>query len=378
MKFSCLQENLNKGLAITSRIARANTSLPILNNVFLEVAKGHLNLKTTNLEIGITTLVRGKSGEEGKITIPAQLLTSYISLLPNKQVDLDLEKDKLLISCENQRTKIKGVEAQDFPIIPKPEKERGCICKKQDLKQSLNQVGFTIIPNETRPEISGALMIFGLDNKEDKLFLVGTDSYRLAEKVISFQNLKDNTNSLTIGQQIIIPRPTLQELSMILDQNESEEVNIYFSENQALFSCGDTEIVSRIISGNYPDYKQIIPANFKTKAIIDNKELTRAVKGASLFSQSNINDVNLEFSLDKNEVIVSSVNTQTGENIAKIKAEVTGEKNSITFNYRYLLDGLQNIGAEQVILEVIDSNNPGLLKPIDDNSYLYVIMPIKQ
>ncbi|MBU4332651.1 DNA polymerase III subunit beta [Patescibacteria group bacterium] len=380
MKFSCLQENLNKGLSLVSRIASGgNTTLPILSNVLLEVAKSHINLKTTNLEIGIQTVIRGKVEEEGRITVPAQLFANYINLLPNKQINLNLEKNDLLISCENQKTKIKVVEATDFPIIPGVEKEKGCICKKDELKQVISQVAFTIIPNETRPEISGALLYFNGNKDKSKFFIVGTDSYRLAEKSLGFKYAeKTNQDSLS-EQQVIVPHATLQELTRVLDQDDtSEEVEIYFSENQILFSVSETELISRIISGKYPDYKQIIPENFKTKTIINTSDLIIAVKGASLFAQSGMNDVNLKFIPSKNQLVVSSVNSQTGENIARLKSDTTGEENTITFNYHYLLDGLQNIGTEQATLEIIDSNSPGLIKPIEDESYLYVIMPIKQ
>lgn len=379
MKLSCLQENLNKSLSIVSRVASSNKSLPILNNVLFEAVNGRIVLITTNLEIGIETVLRGKIEDDGRLTIPAQLFSNYVNLLPNKHISIETDKDNLLIVCENQKTKIKGMEAADFPIIPKIEKERGMACKKQELKKALTQVVFTVIPNDTRPEISGALFKYDLIEGDCVLNIVGTDSYRLAEKKINLKPIKvDDTKNID-NYQTIVPHATLQELLRVLEHGDPEDdVMIYFSENQIMLSLNDTELVSRIISGHYPDYKQIIPTKFTTNAIVNTNNLIKAVKSASLFSQSGVNDINLTFSPKDNSLVVSSLSTQTGENVNNLTADISGEENSTTFNYRYLLDGLQNINSTQVSLEVIDANKPGLIRPIDDESYLYIIMPIKQ
>ncbi|NQU78123.1 DNA polymerase III subunit beta [Candidatus Falkowbacteria bacterium] len=383
MKFSCLKENLNKGLKIVSRVASGNTSLPILNNVLLEAKNETLSLVTTNLEIGVQSLIRGKIEEEGKVTVPASLLANYISFLPNKQVNVVVEGSTLVVSCERQKTKIKGIEATDFPIIPKIEKNKGFVCKKSDLSRAIGQVLFTVVPNETRPEISGGLLAFGALNggskpeDKNKLFLVGTDSYRLAEKKIDFKVLAEKDKESMIGDKVVVPHSSLQELLRILDHEEDEEVRIYVSENQIMFSTGDSELVSRVVSGQYPDYKQIIPTDFKTKAKVNVSEVLTAVKTASLFSQSGMNDVSLSLKPGKG-VTVSSVNTQTGESTSDIKAEIEGEENGIVFNYRYVLDGLNALGGEEAIIEVVDNASPAVLHLADGSDYLYIIMPIKQ
>ena len=381
MRFSCLKENLNKGLQVVNRVASGNTSLPILNNVLIEVKDKTINLATTDLEIGAQTLIRGKIEEEGRITVPAGLLASYVNLLPNKQVNVSLKDNDIAIFCEKQKTKIKGIEAADFPIIPKIEKDKGYICKKEDLKKAVQQVLFTIVPNETRPEISGALLIFGSkDSVEDKnkFYLVGTDSYRLAEKKIEFKILAEKDQEEMIGVKIIVPYNSLQELVRILEHEEDEEVRIYAGENQIMFCVGDSELVSRVVSGQYPDYKQIIPADFKTKAQFKVSEVLTAVKTSSLFAQTGINDVNLSFKPEKGVMVVSSVNTQTGESTSEIKVDIEGEENGIVFNYRYLLDGLNALAGEEAVIEMIDNNSPAMLKLAENGEYVYIIMPIKQ
>ena len=213
----------------------------------------------------------------------------------------------------------------------------------------------------------------------DTLTLAATDSYRLAEKKIK---IKSNSEE---EKKIIVPAKTLQELIRVLSVNldneveaSAPEIKFYLSENQILFTYGATELVSRLIEGQYPDYQQIIPASSKTKILIDRQELIRAVKMASLFSKTGINDVNLDFPAGKNQAVISSVSGQTGENITTLTAKVSGADNSLVVNYRYLLEGLSNMEKETVKIEVIDGNTPCIVRPEQDESYLYIIMPIKQ
>ena len=213
----------------------------------------------------------------------------------------------------------------------------------------------------------------------NSLTIVATDSYRLAEKKIQ---IKSNNEE---EKRVIVPAKTLQELLRVLSVNlddeveeNNKEIKFYLSDNQILFIYGSTELVSRLVEGQYPDYQQIIPTTSKTKIIIDRQELIRAVKIASLFSKTGINDINLDFPLSKNQVVVSSISGQTGENITKLEAKVTGDENSLVVNYRYLLEGLSNVEKEMIKIEVIDGNTPCLVRPEQDESYLYIIMPIKQ
>jgi len=377
MKFSCLKDNLNKGLQTVSRVASGHTSLPILNNVLIEARSDVINLITTDLELGAQSLIRGKIEEEGKITVPAGLLASYVNLLPNKQVTVALEGNDITISCEKQRTKIKGIEAADFPIIPKVDKEKGYVLKKDAIKQAIHQVLFTVMPNETRPEISGAYFVFGTEKEAEKLFLVGTDSYRLAEKTVDFKVLNEKDKKSMAGNKVIVPYNSLQELMRVLEHEDDEEVRIYTSDNQIMFTVGDSELVSRVISGQYPDYKQIIPKDFKTTVKFKVSEVLTAVKTSSLFAQAGINDISLSFKPGKG-MIVSSVNTQTGESTSDIGAEIEGEENGIVFNYRYILDGLNALGGEEAVMELVDSASPAVLRLAENGDYIYIIMPIKQ
>lgn len=385
MKLSCLQENFNKGLMISSHIASKNANLPILSNILLKAENKIIKLITTNLEIGITCVLRGKVEEEGVITLEAKLLTDYVSLLPNERIDIKLKDQNIELKCKNFETKIRTAPADEFPLLPQVEKNTPYNCKISDFKKALSQVIFAVASNEIRPEISGVLFNFTVENGTGKLILAATDSYRLAEKtVLSVDIPEEKAGS---SQSVIVPVKTLQEIQRILsilketnEGNAPDTLSIYISENQILFSCQDVEVISRIIEGQYPDYKQIVPTSSKTQVTINKNDLIKTVKIASLFAKSGINDVSLNFSAKNGvgEFTVFAASNKLGENISKLETKFSGEKNSIVLNYRYLLDGLQNIDSEEVILEVNDSNSPCLIRPAEGNDYFYLVMPIKQ
>jgi len=374
MKFTILQENLKEALYIVGHIAGKNINLPILNNILIKVEQGNISFISTDLEIGIINKKRGKVDSEGEFTFDSRILFDYISLLPNRKVELELIENELLIKCENYNTKIKGQDSEDFPLIPEIENNETYLVKVKNLKKSLSQVIFATSSSETRMELTGILF----EILDDNLFLVATDSYRLAEKKVKLE-AKSKKNI-----RVIIPTKTTQELTRILSnikegtENESKNIEIKISENQIKFLINGTELISRLIEGQYPDYKQIIPNSKNTTANVSRQELIRAVKMSSLFSKTGINDINLDFPKDKNKIIVSSVLGQTGENITETDALVTGLDNGIVVNYRYLLDCLNNVSSENVILEINDSNTPCIIKAENDNDYLYIIMPIKQ
>ncbi|MBU1037131.1 DNA polymerase III subunit beta [Patescibacteria group bacterium] len=369
MKFICTQENFNKALLVVSHIAGRSTALPILNNVLIQAKKGLINLSATNLEIGVNTQLRGKVEKEGIFTTQAKLITDYISLLPKKNIEVELKEQNLYINCENHQTYIKGMEANDFPVIPEIERKQPILIKSNDLKQALSQVIFAITLDESRPEISGAL--FFINNKT--LTLVGTDSYRLAEKRIT---LNETINS---EYKVVVPLRTLQEVFRILEDNDESDTTIYINENQILFLInGETELISRLIEGQYPDYQQIIPDKHKTQTKINVAELSRIIKSAALFCKPGINDVKLVLNSAKNQLVISATNSGVGENTITLPIQIEGEENEMVFNYRYLLDGLNNLGTSEAILEMVGDRVPGILKPADNNNYLYLVMPIRQ
>ncbi len=375
MEFLSIKNNLRKGLFIVSHIAGKNVNLPILNNVMIEAEEGNIKLTTTDLETGITHYLRGKTEKEGVFTVNSKMISDYINLLPDKKIKIKQQKEELEIECENYHTKIKGQSSEDFPLIPQVEKKEGYKTGIKEFKKALSRVVFAASTAESRAELNGIL--FSINQNE--LTLVSTDSYRLAEKKVKIENKNKNE------KEVIVPAKTIQELLRILsglgedgEIKEEEEVDFFITENQILFSTNSTELVSRLIEGQYPDYKQIIPNKSQTKAKVDKNELIRAVKTSSLFSKTGVNDINLDFPKEKNQIIVSSTSGQTGENIVKIDSQTQGEDNRIIINYQYLLDNLKTIEEEEIEIKITDSNTPCVITPIKEKDYLYIIMPIKQ
>ena len=376
MRFISLQENLKRGLNIVGHVTSKNINLPILNNILIKSANGNIEFISTNLEIGITHQLRGKIEVDGEFTVDSKLITDYVTLLNGKDnVKLEEKDNELKLECGNYKTKIKGESAKEFPLIPTIPKDDYCEIKIEEFKKALNSVIFAVSNSENRLELSGVLFSF----TKNTLSLAATDSYRLAERVLEVKN------NLKEEYKVIVPAKTAQEFLRVLNNfdgqlktiNENEEVvKIYLSDNQILFNVDSVDLISRLINGHYPDYKQIIPVGHQTEVLVDKAELIRAVKATSLFSKTGINDIALFFSKDK--ILVSAYSGQSGESKVELEAEVNGINNEITINYRYLLDGLNNIEGARVKIDIVNSNTPCLIKSETDNGYLYIVMPIKQ
>jgi len=365
MEIICLQENFKKGINVVGNIIGKNLTLPILNNVLLTVEKKRLRLVSTDLEMAITHWTPGKVKKEGEITMPAKLLSDFINNLPNKKIEIKTKDNSLHIKCENFKSVVKGIDSKEFPIIPKV--RGGSILKIEalKLKQAFSQVvNFTSL-SDIRPEISGVLMDF---NSKGIKF-VATDSFRLGEKALSIKNETKTS--------VIIPLRTIQELIRILSEQDKDElVEILIEQNQILFKTPDIQLISRLIEGTYPNYEQLISKQFETNLILDRDEFLNTVKIASLFS-SKINDLRLKVVPKKSLVEIFAQDTEIGENTSELKGEIKGKEVEIIFNHKYLLDGLNNIDSNKVILGLNGETNPGILKPVGDPGFVYVIMPIK-
>lgn len=367
MKFTSTQENLNHGISLAASLAGRSVGLPILNNILLEVTSGILTISSTNLEMGIKTQVRGKAEKDGSFTVSAKILADYINILPATNVSLELLDNQLLVKCDNFKTKIRGQKAEEFPIIPTLEEKNGLNLDQETFKQALSQTTFATSFDEMRPEINGVL--FSIN--KNHLVLVATDSYRLAEKKINFN--KTTTNS----KQIIIPLKTLQEIEKIIGSN-LDILDIFIEENQIMFKINSTTVVSRLIEGNFPDYKQIIPSDYKTQVKINKEDLIQATRAAALFTRTGVNDINLKFLSKTGKIEIKTTNSQVGEQQSVLDSKISGDEVKVTFNYKYLLDGLQTVQSDNIILEINSSNSPVILKDEKDEDFLYLIMPIKQ
>ncbi len=365
MKISCTQENLHRGLEIVSRASGRNTALPILSNVLLRAESTGLRLTATNLEIGLTCLVRAKVEGAGAYTVQGRLLNELVGLLSSDRIDLSLANGELSVVTKETKTSLKGLSADEFPIIPPIERKNPISLPVSQLKQAITQTIFAAAYDASRPEINGVL----LKTDGANLILAATDSYRLAERQLALTSPAGSVSA-------IVPIRALQELARVLD-GAAETADLYLSENQLLVAVGDIELVSRLIEGQYPNYEQIVPKDSKTQATVAVTELSRVVKAASLFCKSGINDVTLAFS-GPGQLTVSAANSQVGANTTTIDCAVKGPDNSAVFNYRYLLDGLANLDTPSAQIELTDPASPGLIRPASDQPYLYLVMPIRQ
>jgi DNA polymerase-3 subunit beta len=370
MKIICLQENLKKELNTVQNIIGKNLTLPILNNILLNTDKKQLKLSATDLEIAITNYVACKIEKEGGITIPAKILVNFINNLPNKKIEISVKNNIINLKCENYKSTIRGLDFNDFPIIPKIKSEPILEINSILFKDSLEQVINFVSLSDVRPEITGILFNYSSD-KEIKL--TTTDSFRLGEKII---NIKDSKIKKQGQGSVIIPYKTAQELIRIISNQEEDVLKISIENNQILFNLSKIQIISKLIEGNYPNYQQLVFQQPETNILINREEFLKAIKLSSFFS-SRINDVRLRINLKKSLVETFSQDIELGDNFSEINAEIKGKDMEIIFNHKYLLDGLNSINAKRILLGLIDETSPGILKPEGDSSFNYVIMPIK-
>ncbi|MBU2635324.1 DNA polymerase III subunit beta [Patescibacteria group bacterium] len=374
MKLLILQEKLKQGLNIIERISSKSLTLPILNNILISTEKSFLNLATTDLEIGINWWVLTKIEKEGKITIPSRLFSNFINLLPNKKISLELKDNNLFIECENYKTQIKGLSAEEFPIIPKITNGDIISIEAPSFCKSLNQIADIAVPSTARPEISGIYFLF----QKNLITIAATDSFRLGEKKIFLKN----NSPLEKEYSLILPQKTAKELVNIFSEKQGE-LKMYFSPNQVMFEYpmeetdhAQVQVISRLIEGEYPNYQEIIPKKYTTQLVLNKDEFLNQIKTASLFS-GKINEVKIKADPRENKIEIFSQSSEIGEYQSSVPGKVGGEPVEISFNHRFLLDGLLSIKTPEIILELNKETGPGVLKAVGDDTYIYVVMPIK-
>ncbi|MBI2607338.1 MAG: DNA polymerase III subunit beta [Candidatus Doudnabacteria bacterium] len=364
MKVVCTKENLKKGLYMVGRVVGVGNPLQVLNNILIKTDSGRVKLSSTNLEIGVNTWVGGKISEEGALTVPARIINEYINNLPTEKVSLSTKETTLNLESDNYHTNINGLPADDFPLIPQIKEEAFAKVDADELRDALSETIWAAATNESQPEISGIFFSF----EENKLTIASTDRYRLAERKCL---LKTRVRE---KKEVIIPSRTISELYKILGSG-LKDVEIYFSESQVLFKFNDTELISRLIDGQYPDYAQIVPKEFKTEVVVGREDLMHALRAAALFA-SESNNIQLE-AVEKKGLVIKASSAQAGENTTDIQAGVQGLNNSAVFNHRYLLDCLNVLPEARVVLKLINDNSPAMIVPEGRDNYLYIAMPTK-
>ncbi len=373
MKLSCLQENLNRGLSIVGRAVATRTTLPITNNVLLATDQSRLKLVATNLEMAISCWIGAKVEEEGTITVPARLLTEFISSLPNERVDISLSpRTKTLeLKCARFEARISGIDAKDFPPIPKVEEGITTKVEAEAFRQGISQVAFAAATEESRPVLTGVNAQFD----GDLLTLAAADGFRLAVYKLPI--------SVPVNQktEVIISARTLAELSRLLaDQEEAVELTVNPNKSQALFRLKNIELVSQLVQGTFPNYAQLIPQSYNTRAVISVAEFSRATKTASVFARDGSGIVRVVITpgaeLTPGKITISARSEELGDDVGEIDAMVEGEEAKIAFNGKYLTDVLGVLREAQVALETTNPSSPGVIRPVGVDNYIHVVMPM--
>jgi DNA polymerase-3 subunit beta len=374
MKLSCLQENLNRGLGLVGRAAATRTTLPITNNVLLASEQGRLKLVATNLEMAVTCWIGAKIDEEGAITVPSKLLTEFVATLPNDKIDVKLApKGKTLeLKCARFEARISGVDAKEFPPIPKVDDGITTKVEIGALRQAISQVVFAAATDESRPVLTGVNAEF----EGKTLTLAAADGFRLAVYKLP---LKVAVAEKSVA---IIPSRTLSELNRLAgDQEEAVEIKVNASKSQILFRLKDVEMVSQLVQGNFPQYSQLIPQSFNTRATVDVAQFLRATKTAAIFARDGSGIVRLIITPGASDVTpgklsISARSEEIGEDTGEIDTVVQGAEAKIAFNAKYLMDVLGVLKENQVAIEMTTPSSPGVFKPVGADNYLHVIMPM--
>lgn len=365
MEITVTQENLNKALAAVSRVASIKTQLPILGNILFRTDGNRLLIAATNLEIAITQYVGAKVVKPGSITVPARLITDFISNLPKETVELKVINENLHIKSGTYVSIINGFIADDFPELPTINESSSIqySIKIDDFKQAVSQTIITSGSDTTRPVLTGVYW----HSYKGQIYLAATDGYRLSER-----KLVETKSDLSA----IIPTQTLQEVLRNINE-DSDEIDILFDETQVRFRINSIEIISRLIDGNFPDYRQLIPDSCNTTALLNKSDFVRITKIAGLFAKDSGGSITITADKKKNTISVHSIASQLGENTSEADAKVT-EDGQITLNSRYLNEALSVIDGDKVEFSFSGKIAPCIIKSSEkETNYYHIIMPLK-
>jgi DNA polymerase-3 subunit beta len=365
-----MQENLARGLAIASRAVSSRATLPVLANVLIRTEDAGLRILATNLEIGIACWVPGKIETEGTLTVPARLFTDVVAGLPaGERVDLDVESGTTLrIRAGRYETHLRGIDAEEFPVIPSAGDRPSTRIAQNVFRRALAETTFAAASDESRPILTGVLTQFS----GERLTLAAADNYRIAVKSLPVLVPLEETS-------LVVPARSYAELMRLLaDTEDPVDVMLAQQKGQIIFKVDTTELVTRLIDGQFPNYQQVLPSSHGTRAVVEREDLLKAVRLSALIASSAANVLKLRLggSQDGTGITIAAA-ADIGDAQGEVEADVEGEGVAIAFNARYLTEALQNVAAQRVALEFNGPLSPGVLKPTDDPDYVHVIMPVR-
>jgi DNA polymerase-3 subunit beta len=373
MKVSVLQENLAHGLSIVSRAVSARSTLPVLANVLVATDEGRLRLSATNLELGITCWIGAKIQEEGSTTVPARTFTELVTTLSDKQVDMSLNvrTQVLNVVCGASSTDLKCIDAQEFPPMPIPDLAQGIQINVADLKEMIQQVAFAASNDEARPILTGVLV----EVSENHISLSAADGFRLS--------IRHAELSSPVPRPIraVIPARALTELARVsADGEQVISMVLPAGRGQVIFHMKDAELASQLIEGSFPELDQLVPHSFNTRAVLSTTQFLKACKQAEIFARegSHIARINISDGgeLEPGQVEISGQSEETGYNQNVVDANIEGKPQLIAFNVRFLREVLDVIKTPNVALETTSDQSPGVIRPVGEENFLHVIMPM--
>ena len=373
MKVTCLQENLARGLGIVGRAVAIRSTLPITSNVLIATDHGRIKLAATNLDIALSCWIGGQIEEEGAITVPSRLLSDFVNSLPSDKIDLTLSprSRQLKVKCARNEATIGGMDADDFPPIPAVDDGATLELDPKVLREAITQVVFSAATDDSRPVLTGVDLVV----EGDTLTLAAADGFRLAVRTLKLKKKVGET------QQVIVPSRALAELNRLLqDQEEPVAMTFNAGKTQVLFRLKDVELVAQLIQGTFPDYSRLIPKEWTSRAVVEVKDFLQETKIASIFARDGSGIVRITFQGAEDgtpgKMTVSARAEEIGDNQGDLDASVEGEPSKIAFNGKYLQDVLQVLDGGKVALETTGPSQPGVIRPIDDDSYVHVVMPM--
>jgi DNA polymerase III subunit beta len=369
VKLSLMQENLARGLSLVSRAVSTRATLPVLGNVLLRTEDAGLKLTATNLEIGITAWVPGRIETEGALTVPARLIADVVAGLPSaERVDLEVEDGTTLrIRAGRYQTHLRGIDAEEFPVITSAGDRPVTRISQREMRRALSEVAFAAASDEARPILTGVLTHLA----GQELTLAAADNYRIAVKSLPVLEPVEETS-------IVVPARSYVELMRVLsDTDDPLEVLLAQAKSQVIFRVEGTEIVSRLIDGQFPNYRSVLPTAHTSRAVLDREDLLKAVRLSALIASAAANVVRLRLGEDGSEGVTIAAAADVGDAEGQVEAELEGDAVTIAFNARYLTEALQNVVGDRLALEFNGPLAPGVLKPVDDPAYVHVIMPVR-
>jgi DNA polymerase-3 subunit beta len=374
MKVTVLQENLARGLSMVAKAVSPRSTLPVLANILIASDEGRLRLSATNLEMGITCWISARIEEEGSTTVPARTFSDLVGTLPSDQVLLKLDPSTQTLNVRGgtSTNDIKCIDAQEFPPLPVPDFEGAVQINVGDFREMIHQVAFAASSDEARPVLMGVLV--QVDN--DKLTMAAADGFRLSVRkaVLSMPS--------PAPVSAIVPAQALKELARVAtDSEEPIYMVLPKGRGQVVFRVKDVEVVSQLIDGTFPDFQQIIPRSYKSRTLVSTASLLKACKQAEIFARegSNVARLNIKSAqseMQPSEVEISATSEETGKNETIVEATVDGAGLLIAFNVKFLREALEVIRTPNVALETSAPNAPGVVRPVGDDQFLHVIMPM--